>query len=144
MFLISADSSINELVKFGTKCSENEEVKTDISSQQKKEDVKKSASSIVDTKEAAATVGSNLHHTKNKLDAIDTSKSNVDDGTLKNEIERPPPPISPSKFNRARIKAVPRLGHQRKTSFSMHGSASESEDDNGRRLTTRNRNDSVS
>nr|CAH7730343.1 unnamed protein product [Callosobruchus chinensis] len=50
-----------------------------------------------------------------------------------NEYQRPPP--SPTKINRSRIKAVPRLGY-RKTSFS----ASESEDECKR---NRNRNDSV-
>ncbi|CAH2009156.1 unnamed protein product [Acanthoscelides obtectus] len=50
-----------------------------------------------------------------------------------NEYHRPPP--SPTKINRSRIKAIPRLGY-RKTSFS----ASESEDEGKR---NRNRNDSV-
>lgn len=48
-------------------------------------------------------------------------------------------PVSPTKgINRSRIKAVPRLG-QRRTSFSVHGSASESEDDtkrNNKRIRT--------
>lgn len=57
------------------------------------------------------------------------------------EVEYPPPPASPNKINRGRIKPVPRLG-QRKISFSVHGSASESEDDNKRGL-NRIRNDSV-
>lgn len=52
-------------------------------------------------------------------------------------VDYPPPPASPSKINRSRIKAIPRL-HQRKTSFS----ASESEDEN-RRNFNRHRNDSV-
>lgn len=53
-------------------------------------------------------------------------------------MEYPPPPSSPSKINRSRIKPIPRL-HQRKTSFS----ASESEDET-RRQYSRIRNDSVS
>ncbi|RZC40141.1 transcription factor TFIIIB component B'' -like protein, partial [Asbolus verrucosus] len=52
------------------------------------------------------------------------------------ESEYPIPPPSPSKVNRSRIKAVPRLG-QRNTSFS----ASESEDES--RRNHRHRNDSV-
>lgn len=54
------------------------------------------------------------------------------------DTEYPQAPPSPTKFNRTRIKAVPRLG-QRRTSFS----ASESEDDN-RKSYNRQRNDSVS
>lgn len=54
----------------------------------------------------------------------------------KSFIDQLIPPPSPSKVNRTRIKAVPRLG-QRHTSFS----ASESEDDS--RRNSRHRNDSV-
>lgn len=53
------------------------------------------------------------------------------------DTENVPAPPSPSKINRLRIKAVPRLG-QRRTSFS----ASESEDDNKKNY-NRHRNDSV-
>lgn len=53
------------------------------------------------------------------------------------KVTYPPPPTSPSKLNRGRIKVAPRLG-QRRTSFS----ASESEDDG--KKSSRHRNDSVS
>ncbi|KAL3285984.1 hypothetical protein HHI36_000498 [Cryptolaemus montrouzieri] len=54
------------------------------------------------------------------------------------DTEYPPPPASPNKVNRNRIKAIPRLGY-RKISFS----ASESEDES-KRSSQRTRNDSQS
>ncbi|CAH1116059.1 unnamed protein product [Phaedon cochleariae] len=56
--------------------------------------------------------------------------------TAHSDTEYPPPPPSPNKINRTRIKAVPRLDY-RKASFS----ASESEDES--RKNNRIRNDSV-
>ncbi|KAG5886501.1 hypothetical protein JTB14_014684 [Gonioctena quinquepunctata] len=57
-------------------------------------------------------------------------------GNVISDIDYPPPPPSPNKMNRSRIKAIPRFGY-RKASFS----ASESEDES--RKHNRIRNDSV-
>ncbi|XP_065167678.1 transcription factor TFIIIB component B'' homolog [Atheta coriaria] len=81
-----------------------------------------------------------------KLPLTQSQNQNLENCTDKNsfdEIVRPSPACSPSKYmNRARIKAIPRLG-QRRPSFSI-GSASESEDESKKSYkTVRIRNDSV-
>ncbi|KAK9880468.1 hypothetical protein WA026_011713 [Henosepilachna vigintioctopunctata] len=59
--------------------------------------------------------------THNTLDVIKTSIQHANVGS---DCEYPPPPSSPNKLNRSRIKAIPKIGN-RKISFS----ASESEDE---------------
>lgn len=94
-----------------------------------------------DSSECVRTVLSNLQASKTIPLDLAVSGINKLSGNIENvvriDIEAPP---SPTKINRTRIKAVPRLG-QRRVSFSV-GSASESEDD-GRRQSSRHRNDSV-
>lgn len=91
--------------------------------------------------EPAPTVGNNnlsiqdLNHTQNSnIDELSNTHSissahNLQGGS---DTECSIGPLSPTKvINRSRIKAVPRLGHRR-TSMTVHGSASESEDDSKR------------
>lgn len=70
-------------------------------------------------------------------------KKFIEDVKSGSDTEYPAMPASPTKVLQRRIKAVPRLSHQRRISFSVHGSASESEDDSRRSSFSRVRTESV-
>lgn len=91
-------------------------------------------------KEAPKSVHFELNNVQNNDEAQENKAVQLfanDSAISGSDTENVPAPPSPSKINRLRIKAVPRLG-QRRTSFS----ASESEDDNKKNY-NRHRNDSV-
>lgn len=97
-----------------------------------------SQKTTTDSSECVQIAFSNLQSPKPESTVSGISKLPVNtENAVRIDIEPPP---SPTKINRTRIKAIPRLG-QRRVSFNV-GSASESEDD-GRRQSTRHRNDSV-
>ncbi|KAF2879324.1 hypothetical protein ILUMI_26835 [Ignelater luminosus] len=105
-----------------------------------KEDVKNATNTSSELETAPTAANNNLpiqDLNQNRNSSIDElsnthSTSNAHNFQTGSDTECSLGPLSPTKvINRSRIKAVPRLSHRR-TSMTVHGSASESEDDSKR------------